>query len=492
MIRLSKTVKKKGYSLYDFQEENILYFKNSPSKVKYLADDMGLGKTIQCIVYANTTLARNVLVVCPSVALYNWIKEINLWYSLSNGKFKATAVNSKSIQFPRASRMIGTPVFPSPMVVSYDMITRNKPVKDYLLSREWDLIIYDEAHMLKTPDALRTIYFRKDFLPNAKDVILASGTPMLNGAHELYVPVHAALHNMPKDYQIVGEGALSAVGKVVEGYEAFSEAYAKFYQGKYGPVYFETSKHFPDLKSLIKQLDFFVRHNKEEVLHDLPSKDYRSERINISAADCLDPEVSEGILKILDIKDQGLDLESLPATTLRNMAGITTSDLRAWRRHLGVLKANSKPFVNFINDTFLNQKVPVLIFCWHRDVVQILRRVFEKAKPSVVVGGLSSAEKDKQTNRFQNGQTDLFIGNIRAAGTAITLTRAFNVVMLEWTGSPLINEQAIDRVYRIGQENAVMAHFIVSDCPADTKLANRIVSTHKNLEGKLDGIYDGK
>ena len=72
---------------------------------------------------------------------------------------------------------------------------------------------------------------------------------------------------------------------------------------------------------------------------------------------------------------------------------------------------------------------------------------------------LTGESKDRQAmvDRFQSGQSKVFIGTIKAGGVGITLTAASNVILVDraWTSSEC--EQAEDRVHRLGQKHAAFA-----------------------------------
>lgn len=80
----------------------------------------------------------------------------------------------------------------------------------------------------------------------------------------------------------------------------------------------------------------------------------------------------------------------------------------------------------------------------------------------VVTGDTTSLQRQKSVDAFQNNKRcRVFIGQIQAAGVAITLTAASRVIFVESDWVPGIIDQAIDRCHRIGQKDAVLAQFLV-------------------------------
>src|SRR5690606_24192000 len=73
----------------------------------------------------------------------------------------------------------------------------------------------------------------------------------------------------------------------------------------------------------------------------------------------------------------------------------------------------------------------------------------------IFTGDTKDSERKEIIRDFQAGDRRVFAGTIQAGGVGITLTAASTVVFLDRGWSPAINEQAEDRLHRIGQKNAV-------------------------------------
>lgn len=58
----------------------------------------------------------------------------------------------------------------------------------------------------------------------------------------------------------------------------------------------------------------------------------------------------------------------------------------------------------------------------------------------------------------------MFIGTISTLGESVTLHRANNAIFLDRSWNPAANQQAEDRIYRIGQERPVtITHIVAKD-----------------------------
>jgi SWI/SNF-related matrix-associated actin-dependent regulator 1 of chromatin subfamily A len=114
-------------------------------------------------------------------------------------------------------------------------------------------------------------------------------------------------------------------------------------------------------------------------------------------------------------------------------------------------------------------------------------------KISVKIDG--STLKNKRMGIVEDFQTNkkikIFIGNYKAAGIGITLTAASHVGLLEYPWTPGELAQAIDRVHRIGQKNAVNVYYLYAQETIEKKLVKLLDNKVQVLNGVLDGEYSG-
>jgi SNF2 family DNA or RNA helicase len=149
-----------------------------------ISDVMGLGKTIEAIVTANAIGPRRILVVCPASVLLTWRREIWKWQTLDLPVFLIqagydTVINHGLLKWATDGWF----------VINYDILANFQEVK----TGRWDLLIVDESHKLKNPEAIRTQQlFGGDVIPSvaADKVLLLTGTPMVNHVHDLYTQLH--------------------------------------------------------------------------------------------------------------------------------------------------------------------------------------------------------------------------------------------------------------------------------------------------------------
>ena len=148
--------------LRPYQEEGVEFL--AARRHALLADEMRLGKTPQAIRAACAVQARNVLVVCPAIAVQQWRQEFTRWW---------------------------TGCAPPHLIVrSYD---RAKMEREQLLAEQWDVTVVDECHFAKNPEAQRTkLVYGKDGLGwVSKRMWALSGTPAPKNAAELWPMLRA-------------------------------------------------------------------------------------------------------------------------------------------------------------------------------------------------------------------------------------------------------------------------------------------------------------
>ena len=420
-----------------------------------LADEMGLGKTPQAI-DASRRLSR-VLVICPAVAKYNWKAEFLKFAGRS-----AQVVDSKN---PLASRTA---------IASFDTV---RLYADWFFKFRWDVIIVDEAHFLKEPSSKRTqtILGSKGLIHNSDRLWALSGTPAPNHAGELWV-------------------WLKTFGYTKLSYDGFTTRYCRLHNigGHYGRVQIAGSNttHTPELKSLIKKMA--LRRLKKDVL-DLPPVFHNT--FEIQGDDdgfifkCF-PTLKEKLRSELEtIKEKfGIDLHDIDDDKLLETLPALSQSISSLRRYHGLKKI--KPVADLIIDELsLGLYKKIIIFGIHSDVLTHLCETLRvRSIHTLLVTGKTPAKtRIDYQNFFQATSSPcVFIGNIQAAGTNLTLTAANQVGFIEQDWVPGNNQQAADRAHRYGQTSSVnVRHFAVRDS-IDSKIVTALTRKISELATFID------
>lgn len=413
-------------ALYPYQEQGAAFL--ASRRAALLADEMGLGKSAQAIAAAfDVNPAADVLVVCPASVRVNWFREFErFWPSLV----------SYSLD-----------------VVSYDLVARGKfPGK-----AEYDVLILDEAHYLKTRTSKRTkaIFGPKcdgkgGLVERAKHVILLTGTPTPNNPSELWPALRA----------LAPETIPAKSGKPRD-YFQFVSKFCKTRNNGFG-IEIVGGKNLAELRERIAP--FVLRRRKEDVLKDLPP--LRMEALYLDGKLELPPEVLDSVDELNDMLDRegvkGLQKMASHVATLRRLTGL----------------AKVGPVIEWTRDWFDAGGGKLVVFAHHRDVLKALNtdKRLNHVLRCHVVGDTPAAKRQEHVDAFQSVDCPaLFLGQIQAAGTGITLTAASDLLFVESSWVPAENEQAAMRIHRIGQRNACLVRFAMLAGSIDEKIQRAVM-----------------
>lgn len=461
MLRISKKSKQLGLPLYPFQTDGLEKMLTFKSKYIYNADEMGLGKTVQALVYANSIKARHLLVVCPASLRLNWLREAGIWYDISDSQ-GWVVLSSKDYRDFEKQNLLKKGFFPSPFIVSYDLLVRNRLLQEYCLTRKWDLIIMDEADGIRNLNSKRTNACMQIW-DNVDRALLLSGTPIQNCAIDLYPPLSKIVNSVdyldPEDYE------------VCSSFQNFSDMFAYKYFNQFGITY-SGVKNPEYLKDLIHRADFFIRRKKVEVLKDLPSKTYARLDLNIKIETSIDSDIVESFLEMFEENESSAEAKY-------------KKHLATFKRELGEAKAQSKELYAFIEDIIKSDGC-VVIFFYHISVKNMIyEQLSKKYKIVLHYGDVSAIDKQKSIDAFQAGEAQILLAQSEAA-VGYTAHRASKCVFIEYPWLPAKVDQAIDRIHRIGQDSAVVAYFTLANNSLDIGLFRRIVSKAKAIQKVIE------
>jgi len=397
-----------------------------------LGDEMGLGKTPQGIEACDLVGAQRVLVVCPAVVTENWRREFLRWQRLRR---------HVEVIGP-TTRDYGFGVY----IGSYDRVrNRGTAVLNALLARSWDVLIADEAHYVKNRSAARTEAVRC-LADAAQHAWGLTGTPMPGYADDLWSLL-----------RIFGPAAL---GDPPLAYYSWRSRYCVDVPlGNTGRSKIVGIRNVDELRERMKPV--LLRRKKTEVLKDLPP--LREGEITLSPTEHppeltaleADPEVLALVRAVKAATLLEGNVEKAVGEILQRAASDSISRLRrvtaaVKARALGPLLANE----------MAGSEEKLVVMGWHRETLDVLAEALIDFCPVRVDGSIAAADRQDAVDAFQNdSKVRVFIGQIQAAGTGITLTAASNLVFAEMAWTPGDNAQAAMRVHRVGQTRPVLIRY---------------------------------
>jgi SNF2 family DNA or RNA helicase len=226
---------------------------------------------------------------------------------------------------------------------------------------------------------------------------------------------------------------------------------------------YEWGRPSPIVPELLRRV--MLRRKREDVLPELPSKTYSYIKVD------------------------------LPTSLKKHM-----DDL--WSKYSGSIKENNlPPFEEFsgiraelassrIDDIIElveeheEDDIPLVVFSAH---VAPLNKLAERDGWKKITGETKAEDRQKIVEEFQSGKLKGVAVSIKAGGVGITLTRAWKAIFIDLDWVPGANQQAEDRICRIGQEsNKIEIVRMVSDHPLDIHVLELISWKMSIIESSID------
>ncbi len=391
-----------------------------------LADDMGLGKTHQvmgllCHVRDRNPLAR-VLVVCPRGVLEHW-----------NTLLETYAPNLGVHLFHGSDRRLPDADDPSNPVVltTYDILVRSA---NQLKSIYWEIIVFDEAQRIKNS---RTKAARSSRALSASFRAALSGTPLENRLLELW----------------------SVIDLILPGYLGPERDFRGHYRNP-------SQAQLEHLRRRLAVLT--LRRLKEQVLSDLPEKVEDIRYCNLTPRQKVEYEAAR-TLAVPGIADQLVnEKSSIPymhifalMTRLKQVCDHSSLGASA---AAGVNGDSGKLEVfDEIVDEALESGQQVVVFSQYVEMLKLLSAHLDQRKLAHAMLTGASRHRGRIVRRFNSGQHEsILLASLLAGGVGIDLTGASVVVHYDRWWNPAKENQATDRVHRMGQGRFVQVFKLVT------------------------------
>ena len=420
-----------------------------------LADEMGLGKTLQVLTLLNAYSFedKDSLVVCPASVVPVWEIEAKHWYPHMD-----VAVLHSRQTFSHL-----TESGPRLWIASYTQLRRHK----HLLSEiNFGYAILDEAQQIKNPDAKVT---------HACCAIRAECRLALTGT-----PIENRLLDMWTLFRFLMPGLLGSRRRFEE----------------------TASLKDPLMRSSLEQTlrkqiaPFLLRRKKDAVGTDLPPKVEMDLVCPITDAQrqIYERLLSEGS------DEMGDDLQTIVSTQSMNFFTLLTRLRQACCDPGLVPGIDAAPTQSGKIQMLLTRLGEALTGEGARKVVifsqfvQLLKRVkplIKKEFPGVKVLELTGQTKDrsKPVKTFQESEgATVILVSLRAGGTGITLHAADYVFLLDPWWNPAIENQAIDRVHRIGQRKRVFVYRMITKGTIEERIQQLKAEKRELFENTLSDL----
>ncbi len=418
-----------------------------------LADDMGLGKTVQILAFLNvlTTSPQSKkpfassLLILPASLLANWEQEIEKFFPDLRIFFAHPSMHKPHrVKAPAKKELNQLDL----VITTYALAQRY----DWLTEYNWNYVILDEAQAIKNPGTKQTRAVKK--IP-AVNRIAMTGTPVENRLSDLW-----------SLFDFINPGLLGTMKE----FSTFSKGLAD-HPGGYGRLRRMTAP-------------FILRRLKTDssIISDLPDKVEMKSWADLSRKQTviyqqLVDQMADMLESANGIKRKGVILAAL--TKFKQICNHPD-------QYAGVDGYNEKESGKFvrlreISTTIHEKREQMLIFTQFKEMTEPLARFLESifGRPGLVLHGSIAVKKRKKLiEKFQSNEyVPFMVLSLKAGGVGLNLTRANHVVHFDRWWNPAVENQATDRVFRIGQQKKVMVHKFI---------------TRGTIEEKIDAMLEQK
>ena len=426
-----------------------------------LADDMGLGKTVQALALLAHAIEEHraaapvepfapFLVVAPTSVITNWAAEAERFLP---GAKVVTITETTAGKTPLAERVAGAHL----VLTSYTLLRMDEDAyTSYaagLGSEEgpgtpgWGALLLDEAQFVKNTGTRAWSIART--MP-ARTKIAMTGTPLENNLMELWALL-----------AIVADGLFPSA-------RAFRDLYARPAESGEDPAHAAATT--ARLRRRIRPL--MLRRTKELVAAELPAKN--DTRVNLPLAPghrrIYDTHLQRERQKVLGL------LEDMDKNRFTIFQSLTL--LRRLALDAALIDPEAYAGVSSVKRDYLVQQLPDLLEKGHRVLVfsqftgylkSISARLAEEGIGHLYLDG-STRNRAEVIEAFTSGQEPVFLISLKAGGFGLNLTEADHVFIMDPWWNPAAEQQAVDRIHRIGQDKEVHVYRLVAEGTIEEKV----------------------
>lgn len=416
-----------GVEYYPHQVEGIRQLARMNSFL--LADEMGLGKSLQALSVAaidyQMGFASRILVVSPASLKGNWHEEI-----IEHTHFKSVVLDGT----PKRRRDIIEDFASSDndvLIVNYEQVI---PHLRELNEVGFDIVIYDEAHYIKNYKAKRT---KASQGLVAKRYFLLTGSPMLGHVNDLW-------------------SLLYRIDPTMENYWRFVNRYCVF--GGFKDKQIVGVKNRDELYERLQR--YMVRRLKTDVL-DLPDKHHVTIKLDLSP---LQRKLYDEVVEEMRVGSPDpavatpMEIENALTKFLRLKQICGTPACLEFDEETGVHypdeSAKLDRALEMATEIVEENERHVVIFTQFRGVLAAMQARLDKAGiPSYTLhGDVPASERVPVVTAWKNDRPAAMLAMLQVAGVGLNMTAARDAIFLDKLFVPKLNEQAEDRIHRIGAD----------------------------------------
>jgi len=401
-----------------------------------LADDMGLGKTLQMLSFLQDQRDKKGtkpnLVIAPTSVVFNWQREAEKFTPDLKVLVHSGSTRSKDIENVEDLDIVLT---------SYALFRRDA---EMLTKKSWRCVVLDEAQNIKNYRS-KTAQLVKELQADQRWAL--TGTPLENRLSELW-----------SIFSFLMPGFLGS-------YNHFKNVYQQ-------PI--EIVQDEEVLERLRRRIfPYVMRRLKEEVARELPPKTEITQYCEMT------PEQKKLYQQMLmacreevfeEVEKHGIEKSQVSIfTALLRLRQICCHPALIGKKK-GFESGKLLEFEDLLLE-ILSENHRVLVFSQFVEMLTLLKGLLEEKGIEYEYLDGRTRHREKHINNFQkNEAVKVFLISLRAGGTGINLTAADYVIHYDPWWNPAVEDQATDRVHRLGQTRHVFAYKMITKDSVEEKI----------------------
>ncbi|MGZ8762488.1 MAG: SNF2-related protein, partial [Acidimicrobiia bacterium] len=418
-----------------------------------LADDMGLGKTAMLLALTAHDHEGPTLVVAPTSVVGNWVREAerftpSLRVAVHHGETRGDPVDTAG----------GADL----VITTYGLLRRD----ERLANVKWHRVIVDEAQALKNADTATAKAARAI---TARNHIAATGTPVENHLGELWSIMSFVNPGLLSNRRVfAAQYRLGGAGDELADAERLEHLHRRI-----AAFVCRRTKTDPGIvdelpERIVVRDDCLLTH-EQVTLYQATARAMLDEVADITETSRRRLHVFAGIARLKQICNHPASLVEGDGSELTGRSG----KLERLVELIEEIVAEDEAVVVFSQyATFLRRVAPHLSQQLRLDV-------------PVLHGGVARARRDEIVEEFDRGSgAGVLAVSLRAGGTGLNLVRANHVIHFDRWWNPAVEDQASDRVWRIGQTRGVVVHTLVCPGTIEERIA-AIIESKRALAGSI-------
>ena len=395
----------RGYQLFGVQY--VLH-----QKKVLLGDEMGLGKTIQAIAVMvhlhSLDPGCRFLIVCPASVMVNWCREIRKFSGIDVQMLHGSFLEEGFAKWYNNG---------GAAVVNYESMRHITDRIDNHLKMA--LMVIDEAHYIKNPEAQRTRYIHR-LEDESERILMMTGTPLENRVNEMC--------------ELIGFVRPDLVPKI-RAYAGLRKVAA--FREMLSPVY--------------------LRRQADQVLEELPELIENEEWCGMSLSDreaYTAAVIGGNFMAMRRVSFLQEDLsESAKARRLTELCSMALEEGRK-----------------------------VVVFSYFRETLRYVRMLLNEICIGEISGSTDPEQRQGLIDRFSEAPGgSVLLSQIQAGGTGVNIQAASVVIFCEPQIKPSLERQAVSRVYRMGQIRKVLVYHLLCEHTVDESVRKILEGKEKEF-----------